>query len=174
MRISIIAYDETLIDEIQYAIEKNNHNIQRINLSINQNKSGSKSNASNIISLKFTNFHDLTIEVLDFEPQAVIYFPINLHGSLKNQIERIEILHVELVEHIFEILQVVNCNFYFVNIFANENHPDTDNTDHLDFIMITDRRNKLIKTNSKSEFLFFNSPVISHQNIVDLLLDKLK
>lgn len=177
MRISIIAYNDNLIDEIQHSVEKNNHNIQRINLSIDQNELSNKSNISDLIILKFTNFHDLTVEIMDFEPQAVLYFPINLDRSLENQLESFEIIQVELVEHIIEILQVVNARLYFIDNFTKTSHRasyDDEYTEHLDYERITVRRNKLVKTNSKSQLIFLNSGVKPHEKIVELLLDTLK
>jgi dTDP-4-dehydrorhamnose reductase len=63
-------------------------------------------------SLPITNFHDLTVKLMESEPERVIYFPpmLDYHRCEKDP-EDAYISNEEAIEHIKEVLSVKNVQF---------------------------------------------------------------
>ncbi|MFV2016530.1 MAG: hypothetical protein ACC656_13955, partial [Candidatus Heimdallarchaeota archaeon] len=73
--------------------------------------------SKDIISLELRNFHDLTISIIEFEPDIILYIPIEVIFDPDNdQLDINEIIHVELVEHLLETAQVVNSKVCYLNL----------------------------------------------------------
>ena len=114
MKIFIIGFEEKFLDLLHSQLTKLNHDVSRINLYISHETNDFSREGLNLRWLEIRNFHDLTIEIIDFEPDKIMYLPIPTKiGDNLNYIEISEIIHVELVEHILETSQMIGSKFYY-------------------------------------------------------------
>lgn len=119
MRITIIGYDHVFVDNLHSELKILNHQVSRIDLYISYipNDLSRKNDEISIFELR--NFHDLTIEIVEFEPDIILYIPLHVETKDGDDLVEInDIIHVEIIEHILETAQIVNskiCYFYLEN-----------------------------------------------------------
>ena len=177
MRVLIIAYNDDIISQIHNHLRNENIDLRRINLVFTLDNLNINQMGSMVSMIKLTNFHDLTVEIMDFDPQIVLYFPLDVPVELNNILELIEISQVELVEHLSETLQVVNSKFYFVNLLQMDKLPDKlgdRSIDKLQLEIITDKRNQIINSSPKLNWLLPNKSEITFDLLLKTIKAKLK
>ena len=119
----------------------------------------------------------MTVEIMDFEPEVVLYFPLEIDIRADSDVEIHHIIHVELVEHLIETLQVVNSKLYFIIFRFNENltkNLKNVKINNQDLKWILEKRNKLISTNSKSFILQSENTVGQFEIIMETITRYLK
>ena len=67
--------------------------------------------------LELRNFHDLTIEIVDLEPEIILYIPMLVESNNRDDFNEInDIIHGELIEHIIETAQIVNSKICYFDL----------------------------------------------------------
>lgn len=177
MKVIIIGFNDNFVDKIQYHLELENHQILRINLHLEEEVLRMKNMDNNTFRTELKNFHDMTVEIMNFEPEVVFYFPLKIAISTDDFTEILNIIHVELVEHLIETLQVVNSKLCFMNLIFNKNSTknlEGSNINDLDLKWIIEKRDKLIALNSKSHFLLSENKALPFEIILERISRYLK
>ena len=120
MRITIIGYDHVFVDRLKLELVKLNHQVNRIDLYISNIDYDLSRDSSKGKLFELRNFHDLTIEIVDLEPEIILYIPMLLASNNRDDFNEInEIIHVELIEHVLETAQVVNSKICYFDLNSN-------------------------------------------------------
>ncbi|MCE7733996.1 MAG: hypothetical protein GPJ54_03900 [Candidatus Heimdallarchaeota archaeon] len=123
MRITIIGYDDIFVDRLYSELKKLNHQVNRIDLYISNLTNDMSRESNEIRILELRNFHDLTIEIVEFEPDIIVYIPMDPTIKSEDELNEIDdIIHVELIEHILETARVVNSKICYFDLNNKRNN----------------------------------------------------
>lgn len=136
------------------------------------------------IEINIRNFHELTIQIMDFEPDLIVYFsPILTAKQTIKDVELLDIVYIEIIEHLMEVMQVSNSKLYFIStdqvfsqINSNEKSPLDPITDIGQLLVMSEQlvvrnlHNTVIRIGNEKplETLF---SWYSHDKLLDLILD---
>ncbi|MHA2031411.1 MAG: hypothetical protein ACW99A_17625 [Candidatus Kariarchaeaceae archaeon] len=173
MKILVIGYVDNFIDQLFHGLRKKIHQVRRINIHISSDQVEISISQNDEIYADYRNFHDITIEILDFEPELIVYIPMNYQLiPLESQFEVLDLIYSEFIEHLLETAQIINCDICLLNLSnvdgilvssPNEKKLIIKYTELIDFGI------KLIERYSKSSVISANTVNID----IDSLIDKI-
>jgi hypothetical protein len=174
MRILLIGYEHKSVDDFVEGLVNRNHKVKRINILISDEDVHPIKHEGDIDFIDIRNFHDITIEIIEFDPQNIIYLPIVYDDiPMDFSSDVLEIIYSEFIEHLIETASMISCKVNFItnpisnNISGLAEDGKIIETNRSEYI---EQGQKIMRTYPKSLIISSNLSNIELESLIDKIL----